>query len=175
MPLKGSYMIRICIAVVFIALVAVPLVTSLTHSSLPVAPAIIVSEKPLELFSLSEQRDSLVARGARGQGVPVWLALSISHAENWRGLDSTATNPFSGAIGLMQIIPANWKRYPECGNAHITNRKRNVCVGIAILAECMAPTLARTLNCYGGAVSLQGRRNYNLAVARMMRLAWLDD
>ena len=103
----------------------------------------------------------------------MWLALSISHAENWRGLDSTATNPFSGAVGLMQIIPSNWDLYPECGTAHITDRKRNVCIGIAILAKCMAPTLARTLNCYGGAVSLQGRRNYNLDVSRKIRLEWL--
>ena len=173
MPLKDSYVIPICVAVVFIALVAVVFETSLTHSPMPEAEPIVVSEQPLELFSLSDQRDSLVAREARRQEVPVWLALSISHAENWRGLDSTATNPFSGAVGLMQIIPGNWERYPECGTAHITDRKRNVCIGITILAECMAPTLARTLNCYGGAVSLQGRRNYNLDVSRKMRLEWL--
>ena len=145
-----------------------------TPKGVPWTEAIVVTAKPLELFSLSDQRDSLVAREARRQDVPVWLALSISHAENWQGFDSTATNPFSGAIGLMQIIPENWDLYPECGTAHITNRERNVCIGIAILAECMAPTLARTLNCYGGAVSLQGRRNYNLDVARKMRLEWLD-
>ena len=153
-----------------------PLLLLVLHTPMgvPWTEAIVVSQKPLELFSLSDQRDSLVAREARRQDVPVWLALSISHAENWQGFDSTANNPFSGAIGLMQIIPENWGLYPRCGTAHITNRKRNVCIGIAILAECMAPTLARTLNCYGGAVSLQGRRNYNLDVARKMRLEWLD-
>ena len=153
----------------------VVLTLAIKHSPqpLPWATPIVVEEKPLELFSLEEQRDSLVAREARRQEVPVWLALSISHAENWRGLDSTATNPFSGAIGLMQIIPANWDLFPECGTAHITDRKRNVCIGIAILDKCMAPTLARTLNCYGGAVSLQGRRNYNLDVSRKIRLEWL--
>ena len=145
-----------------------------TSNGVPWTEAIVVSARPLELFSLPDQRDSLVAREARRQNVPVWLARSISHAENWQGFDSTATNPFSGAIGLMQIIPENWGLYPECGTTHITNRKRNVWIGIAILAECMAPTLARILNCYGGAVSLQGRRNYNLDVARKMRLEWLD-
>ena len=173
MTLKGSYVMRIGIAVNLIALVAVALIPSLTRGPLPVVAPIVVSEKPLELFSLSEQRDSLVAREERRQEVPVWLALSISHAENWRGLDSTATNPFSGAIGLMQIIPENWDLFPDGGTAHITDRRRNVCMGIAILAKCMAPTMAQTLNCYGGAVSLQGRRNYNLDVSRKIRLEWL--
>ena len=137
MTLKGSYVMRICIAVNLIALVAVTLIPSLIHSPLPVAVPIVVSEKPLVLFSLSEQRDSLVAREARRQEVPVWLALSISHAENWRGLDSTATNPFSGSIGLMQIHPMNWDLFPECGTAHITDRKRNVCMGLSVLRECL--------------------------------------
>jgi len=161
-------------------LVGLTLVFHHTPQGLPWSAPIVVSEKPLELFSLSEQRDSLVAREARRQSVPespipVWLALSISHAENWRGLDSTATNPFSGAIGLMQIIPANWSLYPECGTAHITNRKRNVCMGVSVLRKCLEKyeTLADVLSCYGGAVSLQGRRNYNLDVARKMRLEWL--
>ncbi len=96
-------------------LVTVTFVTLLTHSAkgLPVAEPIVVSQKPLELFSLSEQRDSLVAREARRQSVPVWLALSISHAENWGG-DSMAVNPRSGAIGLGQIHPVNFGRFPEC-------------------------------------------------------------
>ena len=154
-------------------LVGLTLMFHHTPQGLPWAAPIVVSERPLELFSLSDQRDSLVAREARRQAVPVWLALSISHAENWRGLDSTATNSFSGAIGLMQIIPANWGLYPECGTAHITNRRRNVCMGVSILAKCLSYTLALTLNCYGGAASLLGKRSYNLAVARKMRLEWL--
>ena len=147
-----------------------------TPNGVPWTEAIVVSARPLELFSLPDQRDSLVAREARRQNVPVWLARSISHAENWRGLDSTATNPFSGAVGLMQIIPGNWGLYPECGSAHITNRKRNVCMGMSVLRKCLDKyeTLADVLSCYGGAVSLQGRRNYNLDVARKIRLEWLE-
>ena len=139
---------------------------------LPMAEVITVSEKPLELFSLSDQRDSLVSREARKQSVPVWLALSIAHAENWSG-DSVAVNPYSGAIGLLQIHPVNFGRFPECGEP-IVNRTVNVCYGITILRNCLAPTLEETLSCFGGAKSLQGRKNYNLDVNRRTRLGWID-
>lgn len=157
-----------------LALFAVLFVTLLTHSpkQLPIADPIVASQRPLELFSLSDQRDSLVSREARKQGVPVWLALSIAHAENWSG-DSTAVNPYSGAIGLLQIHPVNFGRFPECGE-NITNRYTNVCYGLTILANCLAPMLEETLSCYGGAKSLQGKKNYNLDVNRRMRLVWLD-
>ncbi len=144
-----------------------------TPAPLPVAEVIVVSAKPLELFSLSHQRDSLVAREARRQGVPVWLALSIAHAENWQGLDSTATNVYSGAIGLMQIHPINFGKFPECGE-NITNRYTNVCYGLTILRNCLAPIFEETLSCYGGAVSPAGRRKYGYDVARKMRLEWID-
>ena len=170
MSLKGSYVIRICIAVNLIALAAVTLIPS-ASSSLPVAVPIVVSEKPLVLFSLSEQRDSLVAREARRQEVPVWLALSIAHAENWTG-DSTAVNLWSGAIGLGQIHPVNFGKYPECGE-NMVNRKTNVCYMMRILGACLALTLEETLNCYGGATSLEGKRAYNLDVNRRTRLEWL--
>ena len=143
-----------------------------TPRPLPVADVIVVSEKPLELFSLSDQRDSLVSREARKQGVPVWLALSIAHAENWGG-DSVAVNPYSGAIGLLQIHPVNFGRFPECGE-NVLNRQSNVCYGLTILRHCLSLTLERTLSCYGGATSPAGRRNYGFDVARRMRLAWLD-
>ena len=152
----------------------VSLMTLATHSPrpLPMANPIVVSQRPLELLSLSEQRDSLVAREARRQGVPEWLALSIAHTENWGG-DSTAVNPFSGAVGLLQIHPVNFGRFPECGE-NITNRYTNVCYGLTILRHCLAPMLEETLSCFGGATSLAGRRAYNLDVNRRTRLAWLD-
>jgi len=165
-----------------ILLVPFLLLTLVGHSSepLPIAEPIVVSSLDftpgydLSRYSLTEARDTLVAREARKQTVPVWLALSIAHAENWTG-DSMAVNAFSGAIGLLQIHPINWDFYPECGDAHITNRKRNVCVGIAILADCLSPTLEETLSCFGGAVSPTGRREYGFAVNRKMRLGWIDD
>jgi len=91
-------------------LVPLVLLTFAMHTprGLPVADPIVVSRKPLELFSISDQRDTLVVREARRQGVPRWLALSISHAENWSG-DSVAVNPYSGAIGLLQIHPVNFQ------------------------------------------------------------------
>ena len=146
-----------------------------TPASIPIVKVLVVNQAPLTSFSLSVQRDSLVARAARKARepmVPVWLALSIAHAENWGG-DSTAVNPFSGAIGLGQIHPVNFGRFPECGE-NILNRHTNVCYMIRILQLCKAGTLALTLNCYGGAVSLAGKRAYNLDVARKMRLDWLD-
>ena len=143
-----------------------------TPNGVPWTEAIVVSAKPLALFSLPDQRDSLVAREARRQNVPVWLALSISHAENWGG-DSTAVNPWSGAIGLGQIHPVNFGRYPECGE-NMVNRKTNVCYMMRILRACLARTLEETLSCYGGATSLAGKRAYNLDVNRRTRLEWLD-
>ena len=155
-------------------LLTVLFLTLFAHSPrpLPMADPIVVSQKPLELFSLSDQRDSLVAREARKQGVPVWLALSISHAENWSG-DSVAVNPFSGAIGLGQIHPVNFGRFPQCGE-NILNRHTNVCYMMRILADCLSVMLAETLNCYGGAESLKGERAYNLDVNRRTRLEWLE-
>lgn len=145
-----------------------------TPRPLPMAEVIVVSQRPLSLFNLSDQRDSLVVREARRQGVPEWLALSIAHAENWGG-DSTAVNPYSGAIGLLQIHPINWELYATlCGTAHITDRRRNVCVGVAILKDCLSPILEETLSCFGGAVSPTGRRNYNYDVNRQVRLGWID-
>ena len=139
---------------------------------LPMADPIVGSERPLSLFNLSDQRDSLVAREARKQSVPVWLALSIAHAENWGG-DSVAVNPYSGAIGLGQIHPINFGRFPECGE-NILNRHTNVCYMMRILSDCLSVMLADTLNCYGGAESLRGKRAYNHDVNRRTRLEWLE-
>ncbi len=151
------------------------LLTLATHTPapLPMAEPIVVSKKPLSLFSISEQRDTLVAREARRQGVPVWLALSIAHAENWTG-DSTAVNPRSGAIGLLQIHPVNFGRFPECGE-NIRNRYTNVCYGIQILGHCIesAEDLSQALSCYGGATRNSTRRKYVDDVARRARLEWL--
>ena len=155
-------------------LLAVCFVSLATHSPKPVpmVKVLVVNQTPLSSYGLSEARDSLVVREARKQGVPEWLALSIAHAENWGG-DSTAVNPHSGAIGLGQIHPVNFGRFPECGE-NITNRYTNVCYMIRILRDCEAEMLASVLNCYGGAKSLQGMRNYNLDVNRRTRLAWID-
>ena len=143
------------------------------NQGLPVAKPIIVSGAPLAMFSRSVQRDTLVVREARRQSVPVWLALSVSHAENWTG-DSMAVNVWSGAAGLGQIHPINFGRFPECGE-NIYNRRTNLCYMMRILTLCKADTLAKVLSCYGGAVSPQGMRNYNFDVVRKMRMEWLDD
>ena len=149
---------------------------------LPMAEVITVSEKPLELFSLSDQRDSLVSREARKQSVPVWLALSIAHAENWSG-DSVAVNPWSGCVGLMQVCPFDlsgdslWvgTYREECGDMPLINRKRNVCVAMKVLRGCIDrfDRLATVLACYGGATRPTTRRKYVDDVARRTRMEWL--
>ncbi len=160
-----------------LAVLTVFLLAGLAMPSSPpqvvVAAPIIITRSPFADFSLSEQRDSLIVWEARKQGVPVWLALSVGHAENWGG-DSTAANYFSGALGLGQIHPVNFGRFPECGE-NLLNRRTNVCYMMKLLKLCEAATLAPVLSCYGGARSLQGKRNYNLDVTRKMRLEWLDD
>ncbi len=155
-------------------LVVVVLTLAMGHSPqpLPWAAPIVVSLKPLELFSLSEQRDSLVARAARLNGIPVWLALSIAHAETWGG-DSAVVNPWSGAAGIGQIHPVNFGRFPECGD-NMLNRRTSICYMMRLLELCSAEILADVLNCYGGAASIEGMRRYNLDVTRKMRLDWLE-
>jgi len=144
-----------------------------TQEPLPMAEPIVVNTAPLAMFSQSVQRDTLVVREARRQHVPVWLALSVSHAENWTG-DSMAVNVWSGAAGLGQIHPVNFGRFPDCGE-NIYNRRTNLCYMMRILTLCKADVLAKVLNCYGGAESPQGMRNYNFDVVRKMRMEWLDD
>ena len=151
---------------------------------LPISKVQLTASPPLVSYSLSDQRDTLIARWAKGQSkVPLWLALSISHAEVWSG-DSTAVNESSGALGLFQIHPVNFGRYPECGEP-IVNRKVNICYGFEILVECIEATdasgelrnesLAAMLACYGGATRASTIRLYVDAVARRVRTEWLTD
>lgn len=85
-----------------------------------------------ETMGPSEQRDSIVAFQARRWGMPVDLALAISHTENWRG-DSLARSHV-GAVGLMQVLPKVWSNsfLLECGFEDLTNRRRNACVGVMV-------------------------------------------
>ena len=164
-------------------LVLLTLAMGHTVRPLPMAAVIVVSEKPLELFNLSDQRDTLVAREARKQGVPVWLALSIAHAENWGG-DSTAVNPSSGCVGLMQVCPFDMRGdslwigayHDECGVGPLVNRRRNICVGLQVLIGCIEryDILSSVLACYGGATRHVTRRKYVDDVARKVRMGWLD-
>ena len=141
-------------------------------------------EQPsLESYSLSEQRDTLIARWAQGQEkVPLWLALGISHAEVWNG-DSTAVNARTGALGLFQIHPVNFGLYPQCGEP-IVNRRVNICYGFEVLVGCIEAvdlegevlntSLAAILACYGGATRASTRRMYVDAVTRRTRVEWIQ-
>ena len=150
-------------------------VEPVVSDSLPEQPA-------LESYSLSEQRDTLIARWAQGQEkVPLWLALGIAHAEVWNG-DSTAVNSSTGALGLFQIHPINFGRYPDCGTP-IVNRRVNICYGFQVLVGCIDAvdskgelvneSLAGILACYGGATRASTRRMYVDAVTRRTRVEWL--
>jgi len=113
----------------FCSLLCVFLLTlSSYRPPLPVAAPILARR-----LGPSEERDSIVAQEARRAGMPVALAISISHVENWSG-DSTARHPSSGATGLMQVMPRYWNdSFPvQCGTAPLTNRRRNACVGVQI-------------------------------------------
>lgn len=78
----------------------------------------------------SHERDSIVAQAARLAGMPVPLAIAISHTENWGG-DSTSRHPVSGCLGLMQVCPGIWADsfHTECGADTLIARWRNACVG----------------------------------------------
>jgi len=98
---------------------------------LPAAAPLRVLPPPLR--GPSEARDSIIAEEARAAGMPVALALAISHTENWGG-DSTAVHRRSGATGLMQVMPTIWADsfFVECGDQPLTWRRRNACVGIQV-------------------------------------------
>jgi len=85
----------------------------------------------------SEKRDSMVAWEARQDSVPVEIAISISHIENWGAKPSAIS--IDGAMGLMQVMPYWTNKFPECGRGSLWSRKiyrqfKNVCVGVHILA-----------------------------------------
>lgn len=108
-----------------------------THepTPLPIADTIVVSQKPLELFSPSERRDSVALREARRFGVPRRIVYAVTHSENFGG-DSTAVST-AGAVGILQIMPMNHDAYrEECyGDRHITDMARNACIGVNLLRE----------------------------------------
>jgi soluble lytic murein transglycosylase-like protein len=106
--------------------------------------------------SLSEQRDSIVALEARRAGVPVDIALAVSHVENFSG-DSMAVSS-KGAVGIMQIIPKYWQHSfeDECGCGSLYRRQRNACVGVRKLKQDYTRyrTWGATLRAYHGSEKL---------------------
>jgi hypothetical protein len=147
--------------------------------------------------TLSEQRDSIVAAAAREAGVPVLLALAVSHVENWTG-DSMAVSwagkqdsqtvrraiageqraiDTLGAVGLMQVLPKKWWHAfeNECGCGSLFDRRRNACKGVRILKYYLAqqPTVDQALRGYHGSLRHHGQGDgYASAVLEQMtRLA----
>lgn len=106
--------------------------------------------------SFSEQRDSIVAHEARRAGVPVKLAIAVSHVENWTG-DSMAVSPV-GAVGLMQVLPKYWQHSfeEECGCGSLFRRQRNACVGVRVLKQYLDQhkKTSPALRAYHGSLNL---------------------
>lgn len=120
---------------------------------------------PVTVLSLSEQRDSIVTHEARRAGVPVDLAVAVSHVENWTG-DSMAVSPV-GAVGLMQVLPKYWQHSfeEECGCGPLFPRKRNACVGVRVLGTYLKRyrTTAEALRAYHGSLNLHAAGDTYLA------------
>lgn len=143
--------------------------------------------------SLSEQRDSIVATEARRAGVPVLLAIAVSHVENfggdsmavsWAGRQDTASVRRAiageqraidslGAVGLMQVLPSKWWHSFEedCGCGSLFDRQRNACKGVRILRYYLAqqPTVDKALRGYHGSLRHHGQGDgYSASVLEKM-------
>lgn len=149
-----------------------------------------VARRPL---TLSEQRDSIVAAEARAAGVPVLLAVAVSHVENFGG-DSMAVSRAGrqdsatvygastgdqaaidsiGAVGLMQVYPRKWYHAfePDCGCGSLFDRRRNACKGVRVLRYYLAreTTVDRALRGYHGSLRLHSAGDgYTAAVLEKM-------
>jgi hypothetical protein len=105
----------------------------------------------LPRLAMSELRDSAVTAEAVQAGVPVNLALALSHVEDWSG-DTMATSSV-GALGVMQARPEYWdgKFVADCGDGPLTGLRRGACVGVRVLAQFHAscPSWGAAVRQYG--------------------------
>lgn len=143
--------------------------------------------------TLDEQRDSIVAAAARKVGVPVLLALAVSHVENLGGDSMAVSNAGRqdtttirraiagdqraidslGAVGIMQVLPRVWWHSfeNECGCGSLFDRQRNACKGNHILRYYLTrePTVDRALRAYHGSLRHHGQGDdYARAVLEQM-------
>lgn len=101
--------------------------------SLRQSPKSVSDPTPPPALTLSEERDAIVKLEASLAGVPVALALAVSHVENTSG-DSMAVSS-AGAVGIMQVTPKLWQHAfeSECGCGSLFRRQHNACVGVHVL------------------------------------------
>jgi len=114
-----------------------PFLTLFIHGQepLPIAQPLIVTGSYTTSVDLREyRRNAAVRYEARRWDVPYRIAYAVSHAENYNG-DSTALNPRTGAIGILQIHPVHFGALAGVcyGSGSMTNLKRNACYGMKIL------------------------------------------
>ncbi len=95
----------------------------------PIIATYPVSYRPAEVL-----RTHAVRYEATRWGVPERIALAVSSAEV-HNADSTARNPLTGALGVMQIHPNNFGDYDDLcyGPGDMTNIRRNTCTGMLLL------------------------------------------
>lgn len=103
------------------------------------APDPVVTAEPiyaaLPSYYLPEhRRNNAVRYEAKRWGVPYRIAYAVSHAENYSG-DSTARNPRTHALGIMQIHPVNFGTLDHLcyGAGDMTQLRRNACFGMVLL------------------------------------------
>ncbi len=117
-----------------------PLLFLHTPTPLPMAAPIVVSYSLSERITMTRhslweyRRNNAVRYAAERWGVPLNIAMAVSHAENYSG-DSTAVNKRSGAVGIFQIHPVNFGTLDHLcfGPGDMTNLKRNACYGALFL------------------------------------------
>lgn len=115
------------------------------------------------------ERDIIVAEEAAKVGVPMQVAVAVSHVENWSG-DSAAVSS-AGAIGIMQVMPF-WPEYRPDWNAecldrtgppwswstrvNLTQRRANACFGVRVLQlyHNLYGDWNKALRAYNGALQL---------------------
>lgn len=137
----------VCLLFVLFLIAALPRTSADgTYVAVPVPPP----------MALSDQRDTIVAQESRRAGVPVRLALAVSHVENTSG-DSMAVSK-RGAVGIMQVLPKYWQHEFEddCGCGSLFARRRNACVGVRVLGRALQKykTTNQALRAYHGSLKL---------------------
>lgn len=131
---------------------------SLVFSILVISP--LIQDHPAITAAItltaSQERDQIVTLEAQQAGVPVSLALAVSHVENTSG-DSMAVSS-AGAVGLMQVLPKYHQHAfeAECGCGSLFLRHRNACVGVRVLKQyrLQQGTWEGALRAYHGSLRL---------------------
>lgn len=116
----------------------------------------------------SQVRDGLVREAAARYGVPVNLAIAVSHVENWSGKPDARSS--AGAIGIMQVMPGMHGSSAE----QLVDPTHNADVGMRVLKHYFDRfgNWDAALRAYNGASNKKaaGDRYLALVKAKMQQL-----